>query len=341
MKNGVWHSIWAAPISLIYRHIVWWRNMLYDEHILPSTRVPVPTIGVGNLAVGGTGKTPMIEYLVRLLSPSYKVAVLSRGYGRKTRGFVMADRNSDASTIGDEMMQMHLKFPDIPMAVCANRVQGVKQLHLMHPEVQLVLLDDVFQHRSIHCDMYILLTPYERLYQHDHLLPWGRLREPASEALRAQVVVVTKCPDSMKPIDKRVVANHLRLAAFQSLFFSHIRYEPVNVPDKPLVVTGIAHADYLFDYIRSKAPEADQLIYPDHHNYSKKDIARIAATAEHYDAVITTEKDASRFGRLALPESLRAKMVSQAIYPDFREDEAEFNRKIKAFVAEQIRHAGL
>ena len=175
MKESAWHSIWAAPLSVLYRHIVWWRNMLYDEHVLPSSKVPVPTIGVGNLAVGGTGKTPMVEYLIRLLSPTYKVAVLSRGYGRKTKGFVMADNYADASTIGDEMMQMHLKFPDIPMAVSSNRVLGVKQLHAMHPEVQVVLLDDVFQHRSICCDLYILLTPYDRLYVHDHLLPWGRL----------------------------------------------------------------------------------------------------------------------------------------------------------------------
>ena len=341
MAQSGWHAIWSVPLSWLYAVGVGLRNVLYDEHILPSYGVDIPTIGVGNLAIGGTGKTPMVEYLIRALSPTYKVAVVSRGYGRLTKGLVFADRNADASTIGDEMMQMYRKFPDIPMAVCANRVKAIKQLHLMHPEVQLVLLDDSFQHRSIRCDMYILLTPYGRLYVRDHLLPWGRLREPVAEARRAQVVVVTKCPESMKAIDKRVVANNLKLSAFQSLYFSHIRYAPMDIPAKPLVLTGIAHADYMFDYIHEQAPQAELMAFPDHHNYTKKNLDQIASRAAHFDAVITTEKDYSRLMRLDLPEPLRQKLAALPIEPDFREDKADFEAKIGAFVAEQIRKAAL
>ena len=230
-----------APISWIYGFVVWLRNLLYDDHILRSTKVSIPTICVGNLAVGGTGKTPMAEYLITLLSANYKVALLSRGYGRKTRGFRLANEHDTAQTIGDEPMQIHCRFPNLPVAVCADRVKGVKTLQHLFPDLQCIILDDAYQHRSLHCGFYILLTPYDCLYTNDHLLPWGRLRDLPNQSHRANVIVVTKCPTNMKPIDRRIVSNSLHLASYQHLFYSSIQYTSLSISTVPLVVTGIAN----------------------------------------------------------------------------------------------------
>ncbi|MGN1247581.1 MAG: tetraacyldisaccharide 4'-kinase, partial [Paludibacteraceae bacterium] len=174
-----------APISWLYGLVLAIRHTLYDNHLLPSHEADIPTICVGNLAVGGTGKTPHVEYLIRLLSPRYKVAVLSRGYKRKTRGFVLADEHASASTIGDEAMQIHSKFPHVAVAVCEDRVRGVRMLKKQVEGLQVVILDDAYQHRAIRCGYYILLTPYNQLYIDDHLLPWGRLRDLKARALKA------------------------------------------------------------------------------------------------------------------------------------------------------------
>ena len=246
-----------APISWIYGFVVWLRNLLYDDHILRSTKVSIPTICVGNLAVGGTGKTPMAEYLLSLLSANYKVALLSRGYGRKTRGFRLANEHDTAATIGDEPMQIHLRFPDIPVAVCADRVKGVKQLQHLYPDLQCVILDDAYQHRSLSCGFYILLTPYDCLYTNDHMLPWGRLRDLPSQSHRANVVVVTKCPEHMQPIERRIVSNNLQLASYQHLFYSSIGYAPIAVDSTPLLVTGIANPMPLLHHMQQQFPDTE------------------------------------------------------------------------------------
>ena len=174
-----------APLSWLYGIVISIRNGLYKADILHSHTVSIPTIAVGNLAVGGTGKTPFVEYLIRMLSPHYNVAVLSLGYKRRTRGFVMADENATALTIGDEPMQIHQKFPSIPVAVCKDRIHGIHCLQQQVPNLQVVILDDAFQYRRLRCGFYILLTAYDRLYIDDHFLPLGRLRDNKHESLRA------------------------------------------------------------------------------------------------------------------------------------------------------------
>lgn len=288
------------PIAGLYGLGVNLRHLLYDEGVFSSYKPSLPTICVGNLAVGGTGKTPMVEYLLNLLSPKYKVAVLSRGYKRKTKGLVVADAHSTAETIGDEAMQFHLHFPDVTVVVCEDRVKALKWLEQAEQKVDIVLLDDAFQHRAVRPMITILLTEYNSLYTNDHLLPWGKLRDLPHRATKVQFVVVTKCPDSIRPIDKRVVDNTLALADFQQLYFSRISYEPIDLPGTPLIVTAIAHTEYLIEHIRSSFPDAGVLTFPDHHYFTEKDIERIRKQAASYSAIVTTEKDLPRLQMCSL-----------------------------------------
>ncbi len=298
-----------APLSALYWIHLRIRHWLYDKAILPSIGVSVPTICVGNLAIGGTGKTPHTEYLIRFLSEQYTVAVLSRGYKRKTHGFVLADANSTAATIGDEPMQIHRKFPDLPVAVCANRVHGVKMLQRLVSNLQVVILDDAMQHRSIRCSHTILLTPANSLYVEDHLLPWGNLRDLPYRSLAAQTVIVTKCPEGMKPIDKRVIDNKLRLAPFQQLYFSHIVYEPLPEDIKrPLIVCGIAHPEPLIEHVQKQCRKVEVLSFADHHRFTKADVKRILSASEKHDYVLTTEKDYERLMLTSLPKVLGDKL---------------------------------
>lgn len=326
-----------APISWIYGLVVWIRNLLYDEHILFSTKVSIPTICVGNLAVGGTGKTPMTEYLVSLLSKQYKVAVLSRGYGRRTKGFRLANAHDTAKTIGDEPMQIHTHFPEIPVAVSADRVKGVKRLQQLFPDLQCIILDDAYQHRPLRCGMYILLTPYDRLYVHDHMLPWGRLRDVPSQSFRANMVVVTKCPKQMQPIERRVVANALSLPSYQQLVFSRIAYQPLVLPGTPLLVTGIANPQPMLEYLREQYPNCELLAFPDHHMFTDNDLERICSKANQYDCILTTEKDYMRLQQTPLFEQLESKLYIQTIQTDFGIDKENFDRQVLLYVSENNR----
>ena len=327
-----------APISWMYGLVVWIRNLLYDDHILHSTKVAIPTIGVGNLAVGGTGKTPMTEYLVSLLSKRYKVAVLSRGYGRTTKGFRLANEQDTAYTIGDEPMQIYTHFPNIPVAVCADRVKGVKRLQHLFPDLQCVILDDAYQHRPLRCGCYILLTPYDRLYVHDHMLPWGKLRDVPSQSIRANVVVVTKCPEKMLPIDRRVVANALQLPSYQQLVFSRIVYQPLVLPGTPLLLTGIANPQPILTYLREQYPNTDLLAFPDHHVFTDIDQKAILSKAKDYTCVVTTEKDFMRLQQTPLVKQLGDKLYIQSIQTDFGIDKEAFDRAILLYISENIRN---
>ena len=327
-----------APISWMYGLVVWIRNLLYDDHILHSTKVAIPTIGVGNLAVGGTGKTPMTEYLVSLLSKRYKVAVLSRGYGRTTKGFRLANEQDTAYTIGDEPMQIYTHFPNIPVAVCADRVKGVKRLQYLFPDLQCVILDDAYQHRPLRCGCYILLTPYDRLYVHDHMLPWGKLRDVPSQSIRANVVVVTKCPEKMLPIDRRVVANALQLPSYQQLVFSRIVYQPLVLPGTPLLLTGIANPQPILTYLREQYPNTDLLAFPDHHVFTDIDQKAILSKAKDYTCVVTTEKDFMRLQQTPLVKQLGDKLYIQSIQTDFGIDKEAFDRAILLYISENIRN---
>lgn len=318
---------------------MWVRNELYDSHILRSRTVSVPTIGVGNLAVGGTGKTPMTEYIVSLLvSHGYRIAILSRGYGRTIKGFRLAGADDTALTIGDEPMQMHTHFPEVPVAVCADRVQGVRRLQTLFPDLQCVVLDDAFQHRRLRCGYYVLLTPYDRLYVHDHLLPRGRLRDLQGQSLRANTVVVTKCPPTMRPIDCRVVSNALRLPSYQHLCFASIGYPTLHLAGTPLLVTGIANPEYMLHYVQQQYPEAQLLTFRDHHSFTDGDIETILARAAAFDTVLTTEKDYARMQQTPLPERLGDKLQVLPIHIDLGGDKAAFDREILMYVAENSRH---
>ncbi len=326
-----------APLSRLYGLGVFVRNLLYDEHVFVSHSVTVPTICVGNLAVGGTGKTPHVEYLLRSLSRDYKVAVLSRGYRRKTRGFLLADAQSTARTIGDEAMQIHTKFPDIPVAVCENRVHGVRQLQKQIRDLQAIILDDAYQHRALRCGFYILLTPYDRLYIDDHLLPWGRLRDTVSQSQRANAVIVTKCPPDLRPIDRRVILNRLGLSSFQHVYFTQLDYQQPQHTGNPLVVTGIAQTDYMMQYVRSLYPRAELMAFADHHAFSPADIERIAKRAEAFDFVLTTEKDYQRLLLTNLPARLGDRLQVLSIRVAWQENFDAFDAQVRAYLHEALR----
>ena len=327
----------AMPLSWLYSVVVWVRNVLYDERILPSHEVDIPTIGIGNLAVGGTGKTPMTEYLLRLLSGKYNVAVLSRGYGRKTSGFRLARATDTARTIGDEPMQIYRHFPDVPVAVCANRVEGIKRLRQLYPKLQCVILDDAFQHRHLRCGFYILLTAYDCLYVNDKMLPYGSLRDLPSESRRANAVVVTKCPSTMQPIERRIVSNQLQLASYQHLCYSSVRYEAIDLPGTPLLVAGIANPEPLLVHLKKQYPNTHLLAFRDHHAFSKKDVQTIMEYASRYACVLTTEKDYMRMLQTPLVEALGDKLIILPMQTDLGVDKEVFDRAVSLYVDEAVR----
>ena len=279
----------------------------------------------------------MAEYLISLLSPNYKVALLSRGYGRKTKGFRLANEQDTAQTIGDEPMQIHCRFPNIPVAVCADRVKGVKRLQQLFPDLQCVILDDAYQHRKLRCGFYILLTPFDRLYTNDHLLPWGRLRDLPNQCHRANVVVVTKCPPKMQPIDRRIVSNTLQLASYQHLFYSSISYKPYDIQHTPLLITGIANPMPLLTHLQQQFPDTELLAFPDHHTFNKQDINRILTIAEKYQCVVTTEKDYMRMQQTPLINALEDKLHVLAIQTNLGIDKEAFDRQILLYVSENNR----
>lgn len=337
----MFRNLLYIPFSALYKLGVAVRHMLYDQHILPSVTVSVPTICVGNLAVGGTGKTPMTAYIVRLLLENgFHPAILSRGYKRKTRGFVLADEQSTALSIGDEAMQLHRAFPNVPVAVCEKRVRGVHRLQRQVEQLDVVVLDDAFQHRRIRCGLNILLTPYDHLYIDDHMLPWGTLRDLPHRSLKADAVVVTKCPDDIKPIDMRVVDNRLHMPPFQLLHFAGMTYTPLQQAGTPLVVCGIAQPKYLMEYVQRRCPDAEMMAFADHHNYTEKDIDTIVSRAAHFDYVLTTEKDLQRIELTSLAERLEAQGKSLVVLPMqmcFLTDHTSFDRQIITYVRENCR----
>lgn len=325
-------------LSGLYSSGVAIRHVLFDQRLLPSFSVDVPTICVGNLAVGGTGKTPMVEYLLRLLLDNgYHPAVLSRGYKRKTHGFLLADSMATVETIGDEAMQLHRKFPEVPIAVCESRVRGVKQLQRQLQKLDVVVLDDAMQHRALRCGFTILLTPYDHLYIDDHMLPWGTLRDLPSRALTADAVVVTKCPDSIRPIDMRVVDNRLHLPTFQQLHFAGLSYAPMEQEGTPLVLCGIAQPRYMMRYVSKHYPKAELMAYPDHHHYTPADIDAIMQRAEDFDFVLTTEKDIQRLRTTSLVDRLHAqnkRLIALPIRVRFCTPKELFDRQILTYVRE-------
>lgn len=330
------------------------RNMLYDEHVLYTYKPSIPTICVGNLAVGGTGKTPHVEYVVDLLlREGYKVAVLSRGYKRRTKGFLLADASSTADQIGDEPRQIQLKFPDVVMAVAEDRASAIRRLCSQFPDLDVIILDDGFQHRRVRCGLNILLTAYDCLYVDDHMLPRGRLREHAHGANRADLIVVSKCPLNMLPIERRVTTTALHCPTFQELCFSSYTYAaPVPVfpdavaglpaPDAPLfLLTGIAQTAYLTDYLGERVK--GHLAFPDHHRFTSADMGHLAAMLQNLDPslmVLTTEKDAARLRDSSLvSDSLKQRLFYLPVSADLAADREAFDRRVLRYVRENRRSA--
>jgi len=290
------------PLVPLYYVAVFLRNKFYDWSVYQSKSYEFPVLCVGNLSVGGTGKTPMIEYLITLLDPKYKLATLSRGYGRKSKGFLIAAPNVTSKDIGDEPLQIFNKFKNITVAVDADRQQGLKLLKEYKPSLEVVLLDDAFQHRKVTAGFNVLLTAYDQLYCDDIVLPTGNLREPRSGAKRAQVIVVTKCPEHVSDLEKNNIKAHLNPKSNQAVFFSNIHYSETlksstssrNLRDLKgtyfTLVTGIANSTPLVKYLKNLGLDFEHLNYKDHHEFSTSELELIHSKS----LVVTTEKDFSR-----------------------------------------------
>ena len=325
------------PFGLLYGGITSFRNFLFDQDILKSTAFDIPVIAIGNLNVGGTGKTPQVEYLARLLSPYYKVAILSRGYKRSSKGFFLADESSTAAMLGDEPFQYHRKFPEVSVAVDADRTEGIQNILKLRPETQVILLDDAYQHRKVKAGLYILLTSYSDLFSDDLMLPAGNLRESKSGAQRAAMVIVTKCPTNLSEELQQKVRSKLALAKNQQLFFSAIEYDhfvfsennsiaidEVKLKDKTLLA-GIAMPKYFFDFL--KKPTDTLLEFPDHHNFTGSELDSIKKTSQD-NLLITTEKDYVRLYDVVVSDNLYYLPIKSA----FLKDKESFDISILDFV---------
>ena len=353
---------WLYPASWLYGAVVMMRNKLFDWEVLQSKSFDIPIISVGNLAVGGTGKTPHTEYLIKFLCNQYKVAVLSRGYKRHTKGYVLATPESTARSIGDEPYQMHQKFPFVTVAVDEKRCHGIeKLLALQKPSIDVILLDDAFQHRYVKPGLSILLTDYHRLFCDDTLLPAGRLREPISGKNRAQIVIVTKCPQDIKPIDYNIITKRLNLYPYQRLFFSSFRYgnlQPVFSNEGGialslltdtdiLLITGIASPAPILERLGDCTKQIDLLSFGDHHDFTHKDMQQIRERFNKLKGkrrlIITTEKDATRLiNHPGLDAELKPFIYALPIEIEILQNQQDkFNQHIIDYVRENTRNRSL
>lgn len=356
------------PFSWLYGFGVGFRNMLFEMGILKSRSYTVPVISVGNITVGGTGKTPHVEYLIRLLKDKVNVAVLSRGYKRKSHGFVLADAETPMKMIGDEPYQMKQKFPDITVAVDSKRTRGID--HLIGGEagkdIDVVLLDDAFQHRYVKPGINILLVDYHRLIIYDELLPAGRLREPVKSKDRADIVIITKCPWNLKPMEFRVITKAMKLYPYQQLFFSTHEYEmPIAVfPEEQgklgasetldslaslkdknvLLLTGIGSPEQMKHDMEQMTDHVTPLTFSDHHDFKQKDIVAINeafAAIPEPKVIITTEKDATRLAVLEeLSSEVKQHLYKLPIYIQIMQDQEElFNQAILGYVRKNSKNS--
>ena len=316
-KGKILAGLLLYPMSLLYGAVVYMRNKFFDWGVLSQCAFDVPVIVVGNISVGGTGKTPHVEYIVDILRHKYNIGVVSRGYKRHTKGFVMATPSSTPSDIGDEPYQIYKKFgKEVAVAVCENRVDGINELLNINPDINLIVLDDAFQHRYVKPKVAVVVTEFNRPVFSDHLLPYGRLRESKASLSRADIVVVSKCPDTPKGVDLMLYDRNLDLFPYQKVFFSKFEYGslvpvfPSEAPSMPpsldfltdrdmvLAVAGIGNPKPFVKYIRRYKARVWVNIFPDHHNFNSKDFTLIAdrflAMRGNSKIIITTEKDAVR-----------------------------------------------
>ncbi|REG90807.1 tetraacyldisaccharide 4'-kinase [Flavobacterium aquicola] len=331
------------PFAVLYGFITGIRNFLFDRGILKSYSFDLPVIAVGNLSVGGTGKTPQIEYLIRLLGNQYKLATLSRGYKRQSKGFVLATENSDALELGDEPYQFYQKFTNIQVAVDADRKNGIEKLLSAASKPDIILLDDAFQHRKVKAGLYIMLTSYGDLYCNDFILPAGNLRESRSGVKRANIVIVTKCPPDLSLEAQNAIKSKLNLSLNQSLFFTFIEYDEIVYSDKKtikadevkvmekLLLAGIAKPESFFAYLKHGNDEC--MTFPDHHHFSESELQEIKEKAMG-KIIVTTEKDYVR---------LKGSILSGQLYylpikSSFLSDSDSFDKNILNYVGQSTRN---
>lgn len=353
---------WLLPLSWLYGVGVGIRNFLFDVNIIKSRTYDIPVISVGNITVGGSGKTPHVEYLVQLLQDKAKVAVLSRGYKRKSKGYILADDNTTADDIGDEPYQMYKKFKNIYVAVDKDRCHGIDRITSDEEtkDTDVILLDDAYQHRYVKPGVNILLVDYHRLIIYDKLLPAGRLREPISGKTRADIVIITKCPKDLKPMSYRVLMRAMSLFPYQKLFFTCLEYgemqplfndskgamsvEKIKSDDNVMLVTGIASPEQMINDLTPYTKNITHLCFPDHHDFSASDIEKINQTYETLPKgtiIITTEKDASRIMPLnGLTDKVRDNIYILPIQVKLLLDnEDKFNENILSYVQKNSRNS--
>ena len=343
------------PFSILYGIVVLFRNLLFDWGWIPSRQFRKVIISIGNLTTGGTGKTPHAEYLIALLKEEYSVAFLSRGYKRKTKGFILADEHSSAEEIGDEPAQVKAKHPEIVVAVSEKRVRGIEKILERYPDTDVVILDDAFQHRYVEPGLSILLFDFRRNTFSDFLLPSGNLREPFASRRRANVFLITKTPVDIKPIEKRLYIKDYRPAHHQSVYFSYLKYGQPAFVFKPsrqaltlqelkereyalLLVTGIAFPEPLLEHLRNSGIRFSHMPFPDHHSFREEDLVKVLDRFDKLDAsqklILTTEKDATRFKKFGnIAGDLQNIMVYLPVEVVFSEEEARlFNQQIRNYV---------
>ncbi len=352
------------PLTMWYAVGVAVRNFLYAVGLLKQEAPHVTTIGVGNLATGGTGKTPHVEYLLRLLSGKYRTAMLSRGYKRQSKGYVLDDGSHNPLLLGDEPALVAAKHPEVQVAVCNDRLEGVRRLIAPVPVVtdeadadeeqeapspiQLIVLDDVYQHRRIKPSINILLTEYQHPFFRDHILPYGNLREFRSDRDRASIVIVTKCPARLNPIEKHNIIHDLKLQNYQKVFFSYLQYgalqtldgHPAEVDlrrmDNVLLLTGIAHPAPMLEELR-RTSKVQHLAFGDHHDYTRRDMARIRDTFQSLPGqrkvIVTTEKDAVRLKGKTEGLPVYVLPIEVAFHKD---KDIDFDQVIESIVRENI-----
>ncbi|MCO5237378.1 MAG: tetraacyldisaccharide 4'-kinase [Chitinophagaceae bacterium] len=348
--NSFWLKILRIllfPVAVLYGIVIRIRNYLYDNEIFQPVEFNFPIICIGNLSVGGTGKSPMVEYLVKLLMPHYKTATLSRGYKRKTRGYAIAGTKATALDIGDEPMQFHLKFPEITVAVGEERAIAIPQLLFDRPDTEVIILDDAMQHRAVKAGLNILLTDYNHLFTGDFFFPTGRLRDSRSSYKRADMMVVTKCVEHLSRAEKEAIIAKIKPLAGQHIFFTGVRYgmpyhilskniKPVRKKTEVLLVCGIANPEPLKEHLRKDCAHFETIYYRDHYIFTiddlreiKKKFAKIKGAEK---IILVTEKDAVRLVKFA-DELKDMPMYVQPIETYFLFNESrQFDYLIKNFI---------
>lgn len=344
------------PFGWLYALAVGIRNRLFNAGILPQKSYPQSVITVGNLTVGGTGKTPHVEYILGILSDKFHVAEISRGYKRKTRGFVEASKMSDAITLGDEAYQVFRKFPNVKVAVDANRCRAIETLNNRYPDIDAFVLDDAYQHRYVEPGISILLIDFNRMITEDRMLPYGNLREPASARERADIMIVTKCPTNLSQLEYRELRKRLEPRPYQDLFFTTYIYsapralfgkceERSMAQSKVLLLTAIAEPGILEEYVKTRCASLEPMHYPDHHAYTEKDwddISKVFHAMNCKDKmIVVTDKDAAKIVSYNnVPDKIRQHIYVISLKVDFLQGTKEkFDSKIIGYVEKNRRNS--